>query len=210
MARVATKKVEATRIGLLDAAIDVLKTDGYAGLTTRAVARTAGAPMSQIQYHFGSKEGLVLALFDYMNSQLLERQSAMFLDPGLSLSEQWDLACDYLDDDLASGYVNVLQELSAAGWTSPEVGRVIGEGLLGWVELLRGLAQTAIERHGSPGPLTADDIAALVCSSFLGAESILLLGLEERGAPVRQALRRFGGIIEKLEENQVEVARGEG
>jgi hypothetical protein len=43
----------------------------------------------------------VLALFDYLNTQLLDRQNALFGDPALKLSEQWDRACDYLDDDIA-------------------------------------------------------------------------------------------------------------
>jgi hypothetical protein len=35
--------------------------------------------------------------------------------------EQWDRACDYLDDDIASGYVRVLQELIAASWVDSEL-----------------------------------------------------------------------------------------
>ncbi len=108
MARVTAVKVEATRTSILDAARSVLRERGYASLSTREVAAVAGVPLSQIHYHFGSKQGMVLALFEYMNAQLLDRQNAMFADPSLTLSEQWDLACDYLDDDLATGYVRVM------------------------------------------------------------------------------------------------------
>ncbi len=111
MARVTIAKSQATRTGLLEAANDALRAHGYAGLSTRGVAGLAGAPMSQIQYHFGSKEGMVLALFEYLNVQLLDRQNAMFEDQSLTLSQQWDLACDYLDADLASGYVRPSAQL---------------------------------------------------------------------------------------------------
>jgi AcrR family transcriptional regulator len=177
----------------------MLRAQGYAGLSTRGVAGLAGAPMSQIQYHFGSKEGMVLALFEHMNAQLLERQNAMFADASLSLAEKWDLACDYLDDDLASGYVRVLQELLAAGWANPEIGRVVRDGLMGWVELLTGLARSARDTHGSLGPFDPEDIAALVGMAFIGSEAFLLLGLEEEGIPVRRSLRRFGDAIRLLE-----------
>ena len=110
MARALAKKPE-TSTTLLEAAKKVLRQNGYAGLSTRDVAAAAGVPLSQIHYHFGSKQGMVLALFEYLNAQLLDRQNAMFGDPTLKLSEQWDRACDYLDDDIASGYVRVLQEL---------------------------------------------------------------------------------------------------
>ena len=200
MTLVTAAKARVTRTGLLEAAKQVLHAQGYAGLTTRGVAGVAGVPMSQIQYHFGSKQGMVLALFESMNAQLLERQKSMFSDPSLSLSQQWDLACDYLDDDLATGYVRVLQELLAAGLANPEIGRVVRDGMLGWNNLLTDLARGAEERHGSLGPFTPEDIAALVGAAFIGMEAYLLHGLEDRGLPLRRSLRRFGDVIRRLEE----------
>ena len=206
MARATAAKAQATRTGLLEAAKEVLRAQGYAGLSTRGVAGLAGAPMSQIQYHFGSKEGMVLALFEHMNAQLLERQNAMFADPSLTLSEKWDLACDYLDDDLASGYVLVLQELVAAGWSNSEIGRVVRDGIMGWITLLGELARKALDAHGPFGPFTPEDIAALVSSSFIGAEALLLLGIEDQGVPIRRSLRQFGDMI-RARENQENYGR---
>ena len=124
MARAAVKKME-TSTSLLEAAKKVLRRNGYAGLSTRDVAAEAGVPLSQIHYHFGSKQNMVLALFEYLNAQLLDRQNAMFHDSALTLSQQWDRACEYLEEDIASGYVRVLQELIAASWHDAEVANVI-------------------------------------------------------------------------------------
>jgi len=198
---VTATKAEATRNGLLEAAKQVLLVNGFSGLTTRAVARQAGAPMSQIQYHFGSKEGMILALFEHMNERLLQRQNAMFNDPSLKLSEQWDMACDYLDEDLASGYVRVLHELWAAGWANKEIGDVVRRGLMGWQLLIGDLARKAEATYGPLGPFTPDEISALVGSAFIGAEAHLLLGFEDEGMPLKPALRRFGDVIRLLEEN---------
>src|SRR5215471_15515091 len=99
MARTLAKKIE-TSTTLLEAAKKVLRQNGYAGLSTRDVAEAAGVPLSQIHYHFGSKQGMILALFEHLNSQLLDRQHALFNDASLKLSEQWDRACDYLDEDI--------------------------------------------------------------------------------------------------------------
>src|SRR5215210_2098302 len=46
---------------ILEAAIEVLKSDGYAGLTIAKVAARAGESKPLIAYHFGSKQGLVEA-----------------------------------------------------------------------------------------------------------------------------------------------------
>src|ERR1700742_4297697 len=124
MARAAVKKIEANT-ALLEAAKTVLRRHGYAGLSTRDVAAEAGVPLSQIHYHFGCKDGLMLAVYRHLNAQLLERQSALFGDTSLKLSEQWDRACDYLDEDIASGYVRITQELGAAGWSDPALAKVV-------------------------------------------------------------------------------------
>ena len=200
MARVAAVKVEATRTSILDAARSVLRERGYASLSTREVAAVAGVPLSQIHYHFGSKQGLLVALLEYLNAQLLARQHKMFHDDSLTLSRQWDLACDYLDEDLASGYVRVLQELWAAAWSDPEVAKVVRGAVLGWVDLLARVVRKAETRFGPLGPFSPEELATLICNTFTGAEAFLLLGLEEQGTPIRPALRRVGEAIRMLEE----------
>src|ERR1700761_3369578 len=109
MARALAVKLETGTV-VLEAAKKVLRQNGYAKLSTRDVAEAAGVPLSQIHYHFGSKQGMVLALFEYLNAQLLDRQASLFADDMVKLSDQWDRACDYLDEDIASGYVQILQE----------------------------------------------------------------------------------------------------
>jgi AcrR family transcriptional regulator len=199
MAPITAEKVQATKKGLLEAASTVLRTDGYAGISTRAVAAIAGVPMSQIQYHFGSKQGLLLALFEHQNALLLERQQQMFSDPALTLSAQWKLACDYLDEDLASGYVRVLNELVAAGWSNPVIGDAVREAIAGWVALLSDVARRSCAKLGGFGPFEPEDVAALVGSAFMGAELNIISGHENPKMPVRRALRRIGDIIEKIE-----------
>jgi AcrR family transcriptional regulator len=200
MARATTKKPD-TGVALLEAAKKVLRQSGYAGLSTRGVAEAAGVPLSQIHYHFGSKQGLMLALFEYLNAQLLDRQHALFHDPALKLSEQWDKACDYLDDDIASGYVRVLLELNAASWSDAEVAKVVRAALKGWLDLIADLARKAERDLGGLGPFTAEEVGSLVGSAFVGSESHYLLGLERKGIPVRQALRRVGDLIRLMEGN---------
>src|SRR5215510_4891175 len=193
MARVLAKKTE-TSTSILEAAKKVLRQNGHSGLSTRDVAAAAGVPLSQIHYHFGSKQGLMLALFDYLNAQLLDRQNAMFHDPTLSLSQRWDRACDYLDEDSASGYVRVLQELIAASWSDPEVAKVVRAGLMGWFDLIADLVRDAERDLGGLGPFSAVEAATLIACAFVGAESAYLLGMEKKGAPVRQSLRRVGDV----------------
>ncbi|WP_315835992.1 TetR/AcrR family transcriptional regulator [Bradyrhizobium prioriisuperbiae] len=200
MARATAAKVD-TSIAVLEAAKKVLHQNGYAKLSTRDVAAAAGVPLSQIHYHFGSKQGMLLALYEYLNSQLLDRQNAMYANTTLTLSQQWDLACDYLDDDIASGYVRIMQELVAASWSDPEVAKVLRAGLKGWLDLLTEAARRAERSFGSLGPFSAEEIAGLVAQAFIGGESLYLLGAEQEGLPVRRVLRRVGDLIRFAEGN---------
>jgi hypothetical protein len=126
---------------------------------------------------------------------LLDRQNKLFGDTSLKLSEQWDRACDYLDEDIASGYVRVLQELIAVSWHDAEVAKVIRAGIMAWVDLITGLARAAQKQIGPLGPFSAEEIGAFAASLFIGGESLFLLGLEKKGSPVRESLRRVGDLI---------------
>ncbi|SLN66727.1 TetR/AcrR family transcriptional regulator [Ruegeria meonggei] len=204
MARVTAERVEQTKLELLEAARQVLTEEGFARLSTRRVSEIANTQMSQIRYHFGSKEGMILALFEYMNAGLIERQKQTFTNPSLRISEKWFLACDFLDEDIQSGYVRVLQELIAAGWSNPKIGDAVRAALTQWNELLIALAKEATEEHGDIGPLSVEAMASLIACAFIGAEALILLGYEEQIHPVRKTLRQVGEVIANLENLQKE------
>src|ERR1700748_76395 len=137
---------------ILAAAKSALLDAGYAKLATRGIAEAAGVPLSQIHYHFGSKQKLVLAVLDMENQQRLARQAAMY-QSNLPLWKQWQQACDFFDEDLDSGYVRVLMEMTAAGWSNQEIADAVSAEIQGWFDLLAAVAQRAAERVGSLGPV---------------------------------------------------------
>ncbi len=191
---------------ILDAARVRLLADGYAGLSTRKVAEEAGVPLSQLHYHFGSKQGLILALLEEENQRRLARQHRLYAEDA-PLWQRYERACDYLEDDLDSGYVRVLQEMIAAGWSNHELGAAVRELMDGWFALLSEVARETERRHGPLGPFTADEAATLIGSVFFGSEALLLLGFDRDALPIRSALRRIGVLIRQLEEG-TPTARG--
>jgi AcrR family transcriptional regulator len=188
-----------TRLRILAAAKDVLMEAGYANLSTRGIAEAAGVPLSQIHYHFGSKQKLMLAVLDTENRARLARQEAMF-ESDKPLWEQWLQACDFFDDDLESGYVRVLMEMTAAGWSNPEIAEAVSAQVQGWFDLLAEVAQRAAKRFGLLSPFTPEELAALAGLPFLGAEAVILLGLNDSKIAGRPALRKIGELLRVLEE----------
>jgi AcrR family transcriptional regulator len=195
-----------TRALILDAARSRLLTDGYGGLSTRKVAEEAGVPLSQLHYHFGSKQGLILALLEEENQRRLARQHRMYAEDA-PLWLRYERACDFLEDDLDSGYVRVLQEMIAAGWSNKGIGDAVRELQGGWFSLLAQVAREAEQRHGPLGPFTAEEVGTLVGAAFIGAEALLLLGFDRELLPIRSALRRFGIVIRQLEDDQAGQGR---
>jgi AcrR family transcriptional regulator len=187
-----------TRASILEAAKQALLDSGYSGLSTRKIAVAAGVPLSQIHYHFGSKQGLVLEVLEDENRKLLERQKGMY-SSDMPLWRQWEQACDYLEDDLESGYVRVLQELMAAGWSNPEIAVAVKTMLRNWYVLLADVAERAADRIGGLGPFTAAEAGFVAGAPFLGAEAMILLDITEEEVPVRSALRKFGEVLRRLE-----------
>lgn len=188
-----------TRATILEAAKGALLDVGYSGLSTRKIAEAAGVPLSQIHYHFGSKQGLVLEVLDEENRKLLQRQQSMY-SREMPLWKQWEQACDYLEDDLESGYVRVLQEMIAAGWSNPEIAVAVKDMLRNWFILLAEVAERAAHRIGGLGPFTAAEAGVVAGIPFMGVEMMVLLGFTDEEIPVRSALRKFGEVLRDLEE----------
>ena len=195
----ATVAEQDTRLRILAAAKGVLLDVGYANLSTRGIAEAAGVPLSQIHYHFGTKQNLMLAVLDLENQTRLARQAAMY-EAGKPLWEQWLQACDFFDEDHQSGYVRILMEMTAAGWSNPEIAEAVSPQVQGWFDLLANVAERAVEQFGSLSPFTSEELAALAGLPFLGAETVILLGLDESKVAGRPALRKIGELLRLLEE----------
>jgi AcrR family transcriptional regulator len=194
-----------TATKILEAARRRLLADGYAAMSTRKVAEEAGVPLSQIHYHFGSKEELILSLLRKENDRLLGRQAEMF-SMEIPLWKRWEQACDYFDEDIESGYVRVLQEMTAAGWSSEALGKEMRQIWDGWGTLLLEVAKEAEQKGVNLSGLTPEEVVALVSASFVGVESMILLGYESERVPLRAALRKVGDLIRIAEEERTHAS----
>jgi AcrR family transcriptional regulator len=186
---------QATRQRIVEAARDVLVAHGHGGASTRAVAEAAAVHLSQVHYHFGGRQGLLVEVLRQENDALLERQRELYAAPG-PLSDKWRVACDLLDSDLESGYVRVLWELWAAGLTDPELAAGWRGAMTGWRDLLGSVFAAWAEELDVELPLRPHALATMVGNIFEGIEIELLAGVE---APHREVLDAIGELIARAE-----------
>src|SRR5580658_8882461 len=101
-----------TRRLLVEAAIETLKQDGYAGASARAIADRAGSNQGLVFYHFGSVANLLLAALDAVSADRLELYTSA-VDEVETPVELVDVAAAIFGQDLDAGYVTVLVEMIA-------------------------------------------------------------------------------------------------
>jgi AcrR family transcriptional regulator len=189
---------DATRSQIVSAARDVLAADGFSGASTRAVADRAGVQLSLVHYHFGGKSGLLAAVLEAENERLLERQERLFAGPE-PLAAKWRTACEYLREDLRSGYVRILWELWAAGLTDGDLARLWRDAMAGWRLLLERVVEQWAADRAIVLPMPPRAIATLVANTFQGAEVEILAGVSEDEVPHHEALEAVAVLIERLE-----------
>ncbi|HUQ87141.1 MAG TPA: TetR/AcrR family transcriptional regulator [Vicinamibacterales bacterium] len=69
---------EETRRQILDTALVLFRDKGFEGATIRDIAAKAGLSLGAAYYYFNSKEAIVAAYYDYVQSQHLERAREAF------------------------------------------------------------------------------------------------------------------------------------
>jgi AcrR family transcriptional regulator len=175
-----------TKAKILDAAFRRLAREGYAALSMREIARDAGVNHALINYHYRTKDQLVIAVLDEANRQLLERQHRLYRSPG-GFAEKWAAARAFYKSDLASGFVRMQAELWAASFSNPGLREKFLPRILAWkqVEL--------------PAALTAEVVACWISEFWLGMEFADLLGAPEDKVPHRAALDAMQSLLEDLD-----------
>lgn len=178
----------------LDAAERLLVEVGHAGITTRRLAREAGANHGLVHYYFGSMEELLLQVLERFTGRLVARQRAMYASD-LPYLEKWRAAMRYLDEDRP--YQKVWWELQAMAWNRPEYRERVQRVHAAWCDAMRGAVREAVERYGlHGGPLDADAWVTLIVALNEGMIMERLSGIR-RGHD--ELLAAIDGWLARLE-----------
>lgn len=163
---------------ILEAALEVLKRDGYAGLTTSKVAAGSGQSKALIAYHYGSKQGLVAAVArqvaETLVAEVLEEvgspRTAADLVRGLTAGV-WRM----MERD--PGIQRVYFDLASQSAVEPQVSEIMREMKAGFREILVGLLQALDD---GPPP---DGVASAAVFLIAGVEGLSLERLERGETP---------------------------
>jgi TetR/AcrR family transcriptional repressor of bet genes len=171
---------------ILEAAIEVLKSDGYAGLTIAKVAARAGESKPLVAYHYGSKQGLVEAagrsIAEMITEEVLEAVD------GAATVEAVIRAVDagierVLDED--ERVARLYFDLAAVSVVEPEVRRTIAEVNEQWREVL---VRLLTEASDGLAPARARVLTVMVIA---GMQGMTLERIERGVTPERKRAREL-------------------
>ena len=187
---------------IVDAAIRILGRDGFQKLTARNVATEAGTNLALINYYFGGKQGLLLAIYDRLERQRFERQAGMYDDLDEPLSTKWRRAVDFYRRDLEDGFVRIHHELLVQGFSNPDLAERAKERIQTWNALLGEVAEEHLADLGLNVPTAV--LVPAFAAFWYGMEQQHLIGMSESDAPFFEILQRFGDWLESQEAQTID------
>jgi AcrR family transcriptional regulator len=170
---------------------------GHARFSTRVVATEAGVNQSLIHYYFGTKDRLILAVLAEMSRELLARQVAMYGTHG-DFADKWIEACRFFSEDLRSGWVRLLMEMSALGVANPAVGAEVRRITAPWRALVQRVVGEALAHFGLTA-VSAPEVTAFLVCFWRGMELDIMLGVPEDEGHHWRTLEAFERFLRWLE-----------
>jgi AcrR family transcriptional regulator len=157
------------RARIVDAALQTLRAEGYAGVSVRAIAATGAFSPALVFYHFGSVDALLVAVLDRISGERLTRYEVRLRDVS-SLATLAAALEELYGEDLQLGQLTAVQEIVGAMAFDPQLGPEIVVRMQPWMTFAEQLAQRIMS--GSP-------LANLVDPAVIGSAVIALyMGLE--------------------------------
>ena len=171
---------------ILEGALEILKRDGYAGMTTAKIAAASGQNKGLIAYHFGSKQGLVAAVARQVSDVLIAEVLAEVGKPSSATQLVRGLTAGVwrvLDRD--PGLQRVYFDLASQSAVDPQVREIMAEMKASFREIIGELL-----RDLDDGPRGAE-IGAAAVFLIAGIEGLSLERLGRGETPELIRARRI-------------------
>lgn len=139
-------KSRQTRTRIMEAAVEVLATSGYASMSTSEVARRADLTRAAMLYHFPSRMSLIEAVVHYVTRKRVDMYGEAMA--GIPHDSQYfERAIDLAWEQLHTPEFLAFSELSTAARTDPELSAVFSPALAEFDRARRAMALKLFPRQ---------------------------------------------------------------
>ena len=187
-----------TKERILQAALETVKREGFAGTSARAVARTGGFNQALIYYYFGSLNELLLATLEETSRRRLASYRAR-MDEIHTLEDLARVGGELYAGDLKEGHIAVLTELLTAALPNPEMGPRIVASMAPWFELAEDAIGRVMGGTVAEGLLPARTLAHGLVAFYVGIEMLYHLDRDEsRAEELFRMFANLAGVVGPL------------
>lgn len=164
-----------TRERIIEAALQTLRSEGFAGTSARAIARTGGFNQALIFYHFGTLGDLLLAALVQTSSRRMARYREA-VSEARSPEELLQVATELYREDLEEGHITVLSEMVAGSVGREDLASEVLERMQPWVDFAEEQIAKVAGSAGLGVLLSPRTLAVGLVALYLGVD--LLTHLE--------------------------------
>lgn len=163
-----------TRLRILEATLETIRSGGIVGASARAIARTGGFNQASIYYHFGSINDAVLAAIAHLSNEQLERYRER-LGGVTTLPELVIVARALHEEDGVTGALRVLAQVMAGAAGDDAFGTAVAKVFDPWIEVVTGALVRVLGQSPLGSALPVDELAYAVSALFVGIEMLAAL-----------------------------------
>ncbi len=160
-----------TKLQIAEAALQTLKSMGFAGASARAIAHQGRFNQALIFYHFGSVQTVLLAAFDLVSDRRM-REYGPQIQAAVSASELARLARRIYDDDLERGYVTALGEMVAGGVSDGVLGAEVAARIEPWIAMVERKLAALLEGSALLSAVAPRELAFGIVASYFGVDML--------------------------------------
>jgi AcrR family transcriptional regulator len=195
-----TKKAElstgaATRRQIVEAALETLKTEGFTGATSRAIARAGKFNQALIFYHFGSLDGLLLAALDHTSEERLERYRQVVAE-ATSVDGLVAALARLYAEDRERGHMTVVAQMVAGSAARPQLKPALVERMDPWIALCEEAIEKGFRWLELPELIPRRELAYAFVTFYLGVN--LMTQLDEDRARTDALFARLEAVAPLL------------
>lgn len=187
-----------TKDRIIEAALETLKEEGFAGTSARSIAKRGGFNQALIFYHFGTINDLLLAALDRTSEVRMAkyRDAVRGID---SVQEAVRVATELYREDLASGHITVLSELIAGSLDRPDLAPEILKRNEPWIDLAEEAVRNVLGPMGLTDVVPPRTIAYAVVALYLGVDLLSHLERDDtRAEAIFDAARELANLVGRL------------
>lgn len=188
-----------TRARIIDAALDALRDEGYAGATARSIATGGDFNPALIFYHFGGVDDLFLAALERTSVLRLERYRGALQNVS-GLADLIATLRTLYAEDVEAAHIAAVQELVAASAFSTSMGPRIVALMQPWFAFSEELIARILKGTALEGMVSPADLAFAMVALYLGLETMTRLtgGDPRRVRKLFSSAQRGAAIVEPL------------